>query len=122
MLQEWIVYQQIIVRVYQLCQAVGLAIRVLPFTCRANSTINNATSIHNYYSNKSWIYIVTFVSGKSWKYCIQKNSKYFFGNFLFFEYRNEDSAVLHIIINTLFLSSPYIPYRFSKMLIVRRPF
>jgi hypothetical protein len=40
------VYQQIIVSIYQLCQAVGLAVSVLSVTCRAYSTIDNATSIH----------------------------------------------------------------------------
>jgi hypothetical protein len=41
-------YQQVIVGIYQLGEAVGLAVCVLSVTCRANSTIDNASSIHNY--------------------------------------------------------------------------
>jgi len=39
-------YQQVIVCVYQLCQAVGLTVCILPVTCRAYPTIDYATSIH----------------------------------------------------------------------------
>jgi hypothetical protein len=48
MLKEWLMYQQVIVGIYQLGEAVGLAVCVLSVTCRANSTIDNASSIHNY--------------------------------------------------------------------------
>ena len=48
MLKEWLMYQQVIVGIYQLGEAVGLAVCVLSVTCRANSTIDNASSIHNF--------------------------------------------------------------------------
>jgi hypothetical protein len=48
MLKEWLMYQQVIVGIYQLGEAVGLAVCALPIACRAYSTIDNASSIHNF--------------------------------------------------------------------------